>query len=150
MDHTPGIPNIILNDSWAAPALGSSVFLVSITLIVLLANPILGSKTVDPVNFIWMSGVSLPVTIAIAIHRIRYVREIFENGVTVQARVVETSHHKSNLRLKLRYTYLTQPEEKIVDQVITGKTKGFLTQKEVTLVIDQRNPGRILLRDAYL
>jgi hypothetical protein len=78
------------------------------------------------------------------------VREIFENGVTVQARVVETSHHKSNLRLKLRYTYLTQIEEKIVNQVITSKTKDFLTQKEVTLVIDQKNPGRILLRDAYL
>jgi hypothetical protein len=52
--------------------------------------------------------------------------------------------------MKLRYTYLSQIYEKKLEQVITGKTKKLLDQKQVYLVIDQINPNHILLWDAYM
>jgi hypothetical protein len=98
----------------------------------------------------WMTAVSCPCAIFISILRVRYVRKVFENGLKIQAQVLETSHFKSNLRMKLRYTYLSQIYEKKLEQVITGKTKKLLDQKQVYLVIDQINPNHILLWDAYM
>ncbi len=54
------------------------------------------------------------------------------------------------MRLKVRYVFHGETQEKKLEQVITGKTKFFLSEKEVILIVDQKNPKHILLRDAYL
>jgi hypothetical protein len=151
MNPKPSMGNILKNDNWAAPALAVMIVLMSMTTIVLVTNQIVGSlKTLDGSTFMWMTAVSCPCAIFISILRVRYVRKVFENGLKIQAQVLETSHFKSNLRMKLRYTYLSQIYEKKLEQVITGKTKKLLDQKQVYLVIDQINPNHILLWDAYM
>ena len=151
MNPKPSITNILKNDNWAAPALAALIVLISMTTIVLVTNQIVGSlKTVDGSTFMWMTAIFCPSAIFIAILRVRYVRKVFENGLKIQAQVLETSHFKSNLRMKLRYAYLGQVCEMKLEQVITGKTKELLHREEVYLVIDQTNPNHILLWDAYM
>jgi hypothetical protein len=150
MNGKPGIINIIQNDSWAAPVLGVFIMSLSMTTIVLLTDQMVGNlKAVNIPTFIWMTGISFFASIFTSIQRIRYVNKVFENGLMLKAQVIESSHYKSTLQMKLRYTYLTQTHEKKLKQVITGKTKKLIDQKEVTLVIDQNNPDHILLRDVY-
>lgn len=151
MNPKPSMGNILKNDNWAAPALAGLIVLLSMTTIVLVTNQIVGSlKTLDGSTFMWMTAAFCPCAIFISILRVRYVRKVFENGLKIQAQVLETSHFKSNLRMKLRYTYLSQIYEKKLEQVITGKTKKLFDQKQVYLVIDQTNPNHILLWDAYM
>lgn len=151
MNRKPSIRSIVQNDSWAATALGVFVMLLVMTSIVLTTNQFVGNlKTAKASDFIWMTGISCLVAIFTALFRIRYVRRVFENGLAVKAQVIESSHYKATLQMKLRYTYLAQVHEKQLKQIITGKTKSLLHQKEVTLVIDQKNPDRILIWDAYL
>jgi hypothetical protein len=152
MNQKPGILSIIQNDSWAAPVLGAFIMTISATTIVMAVNLVLGGeKPVTNITpFIWMTGVSFFASIITIILRIRYVTKVFENGTIVKALVLESRYFKANLKLRVRYAYLSETHEKKLEQVITGKTKKLMRQKEVTLVIDQKNPEHILLWDAYL
>lgn len=151
MDPQPSILRILQNDSWAAPPIGAFITSASITAIILLTNHFVEDvQIVNISTFFWMTGISFCASVVIAILRIRFVRQLFAHGIIVQAQVLESSHFRSNLRLKLRYTYLAHTYEKKVEQVITGKTKTLMQQKEVTIVVDQRNPDHILLQIGYL
>ena len=152
MKQTPGIFSVIQNDSWAAPVIGSFIFALTITSIVYLTKGILGSvpDNVNPVTFVWMTGILFPISIIVTFWRMQYVTAIFENGMEVTAQVIKSSIFRSAWTLKLQYTYLGQQFNVDLKQVITGKTKSMLNKKELVLIVDQKNKKNILLRDAYL
>lgn len=150
MDQKPSLINILQNDNWSAPAIGVFVALLIMTSIVLVTLQFTTiSEVPSATPFIIMTSISGFAGVLITLWRIRYINEIFENGYKVTAQVLSMSAYRSNMRLKLRYTYLSQIHEQKLDQVITERTKKLLQQKEVTLVIDQNNPKHILLWDVY-
>ena len=150
MDQKPSLINILQNDNWSAPAIGVFVALLIMTSIVLVTLQFTTiSEVPSATPFIIMTSISGFATVLITLWRIRYINEIFENGYKVTAQVLSMSAYRSNMRLKLRYTYLSQIHEQKLEQVITERTKKLLQQKEVTLVIDQNNPKHILLWDVY-
>lgn len=150
MDQKPSLINILQNDNWSAPAIGVFVALLIMTSIVLVTLQFTTiSEVPSATPFIIMTSISGFATVLITLWRIRYINEVFENGYKVTAQVLSMSAHRSNMRLKLRYTYLSQIHEQKLEQVITERTKKLLQQKEVTLVIDQNNPKHILLWDVY-
>ena len=150
MDQKPSLINILQNDNWSAPAIGVFVALLIMTSIVLVTLQFTTiSEVPSATPFIIMTSISGFATVLITLWRIRYINEVFENGYKVTAQVLSMSAYRSNMRLKLRYTYLSQIHEQKLDQVITERTKKLLQQKEVTLVIDQNNPKHILLWDVY-
>jgi hypothetical protein len=104
----------------------------------------------DPAAFAWMTGVAFIIAVIIVAWRLRYVAEVFENGVEVKAQITGVKINRGGMSLTLQYAYLGQPREVKIDQVITGKTKPLLSQKEVTLVIHQEKIKNILIREAYL
>lgn len=151
MNCKPRLIEIVLNDSWTAPGVGAFFMLLIMTLFVLSINQLPGDlQIVNASVFLWMTGISCMVAILTIIWRVKYVTEVFKNGVVIQAQVIDSSHHKSALHLRLGYTYLGQRHDKKLAQVITSKTKKLLHQTEIALVIDQFNPDHILIRDVYL
>ena len=150
MDPKPGILRILQSDSWAVSFLGGLIYTLVITIIVLATYPYLHEpKSINPPFFIGMTIVSFIAAIFVCIIRVRYVKQVFENGVTVKAQVIKSRAFRSNLHLTLRYTYLSQVFEKKVEQVITGKTRKLRDQTVVDLIIDPENPDRVLIRDVY-
>ncbi|MBK8421662.1 hypothetical protein [Candidatus Villigracilis saccharophilus] len=150
MDQKPSVSSILHNDNWTAPATGVFAALLIMTSIVALTLQFTTiSEVPSATPFIIMTSISGFAAVLITLWRIRYINEVFENGYKVTAQVLSMSAHRSNMRLKLRYTYLSQIHEQKLDQVITERTKKLLQQKEVTLVIDQNNPKHILLWDVY-
>ena len=150
MDKKPSFINILQNDNWSAPAIGVFVALLIMTSIVAVTLQFTTvSEVPSATPFIITTSISGFAAVLITLWRIRYINQVFENGYKVSAQVLSMSAHRSNMRLKLRYTYLSQIHEQKFDQVITERTKNLLQQKEVTLVIDQNNPKHILLWDVY-
>jgi len=149
-DLKPPVINILKNDSWAAPALGGFIFSLVVMMIVLLSNQFMEiSELANPTVFIMMTIVLGIYAIATSLIRIRYINALFEKGIVVQAQILKFRAIKATLRLTLSYTYLSQPYEKKVDQVITIKTKKLMQHTTLDLVIDPENPHRVLIRDAY-
>ncbi len=150
MIQQPSLFKIAQNDSWVTPTIGSFIFLVAITAIVQIVNWITGVELSDIKQYILITGVFFLIALIFIPLRVRYVRDIFENGVEVKAQVVSTKIYRANLKLTLLYGFQGQSVEKSIDQVITRQTKHYIHEKEVTLVLNQNHPNRILLRDAYL
>ncbi len=105
---------------------------------------------VNPVSFIWLTCAALVYSIIVAVWRVPYVTATFENGVEVTAQVLESSVFRTAWSLKLHYMQLGQHHEVKLKQLITEKTRHMLHKKELILIVDQRNPKNILLRDVYL
>jgi len=152
MNQKPGIFSILLNDSTAASTLGGLAFALSVTGITYLTKAILGRlpDNINPAVFLWLCGILLPVSVVVSLWRIRLVTDIFENGAEVTAQVLESKIFRTRWTLKLRYFHDGQYHEITHIQLIAGKSKYMLEDKQVNLVIDQRDPGRILMRDVYL
>lgn len=152
MERTPGIFSILQNDSTAASALGGFIFVLATTVITYLTKFFIGSlpEKVNPVYFLWMSGSFFLVAAIVAMWRIQQVSAIFENGSEVTAQVLESKVFRTRWTLKLRFFHSGKQQVTTIDQLITVKTKSMLDHKEVVLIIDQREPTKILLRDAYL
>jgi hypothetical protein len=132
MNHKPGILSILQNDSWAAPVLAAFIVSLTMTIIVLATNQFVGNlKSVNVATFIWMTGISFFASIFTSIQRVRYVTNVFENGLMIKAQVIKTSHFRTNLKMKLQYTYLSQTHEKTLEQVITFKTKNLSIKKKL-------------------
>lgn len=149
MLEKPRLINILRNDSWAATNIASVVFMAAITAIVQIVNWVTGTEISNVGDYLMITGVVVVVAAVFIPFRVRHVLGIFENGVEVRAAVLSKKAHKANLKLNLRYKFNGADCEKTLDQVITEHTKHFLEDQEVLLVVDQNNPGRILLRDAY-
>jgi hypothetical protein len=149
MLEKPRLINILRNDSWTTTTLGSAVFMAVITAIVQIVNWATGMELSDVGNYLTITGVTFAIAAVFVPIRIKYVLDVFENGVETKASVVSTKVHKANMKLTLKYNFNGVDSQKTLDQVITGHTKRFLEEKEVVLVIDQYNPNRILLRDVY-
>jgi len=152
MKQRPGIFSILFNDSTAAPLLGSLTFLSVVTGIVYLTKALPGwpVDNANPQTFLWMIGILLPITVLVSTWRFRQVTSFFENGTEVNAQVLESRIFRTRWTLKLRYRHANQTHEITHIQLITGKTKALIPNKELVLVIDPGNPKLILLRDAYL
>ena len=152
MDRAPGIVSILQNDSTAASTLGGFIFVLATTVITYLSKWFIGSlpDTMNPVYFLWMSGIFFLVAVLVSLWRIQQVSAIFENGSEVTAQVLESKVFRTRWTLKLRFFHTGQQQEINFDQLITKKTKSMLDHKEIVLIIDQREPTKILLRDAYL
>lgn len=149
MLEKPRLINILRNDSWAATNIASVVFMAAITAIVQIVNWVTGMELSNVDDYLMITGVTAAVAVVFIPLRVRHVMGVFENGMEVRATVVSKRIHKANLKLNLRYKVNGADWEKTLDQVITEHTKHFLEDQEVLLVVDQYNPGRILLRDAY-
>lgn len=149
MLEKPRLINILRNDSWAATNIASVVFMAAITAIVQIVNWVTGMELSNVDDYLMITGVTTAVAAVFIPLRVRHVMGVFENGMEVRATVVSKRIHKANLKLNLRYKVNGADWEKTLDQVITEHTKHFLEDQEVLLVVDQYNPGRILLRDAY-
>ncbi len=149
MLEKPRLINILRNDSWAATNLATAVFMAIITAIVQIVNLVTGMELSNVGDYLMITGVTIAVAAIFIPFRVRYVMGVFENGVEVRATVLSKKAHKANLKLNLRYKVNGTDWEKTFDQVITEHTKHFLEDQEITLVVDQYNPKRILLRDAY-
>lgn len=149
MLEKPRLINILRNDSWAATNIASVVFMAAITAIVQIVNWVTGMELSNVDDYLMITGVTTAVAAVFIPLRVRHVMGVFENGMEVRAMVVSKRIHKTNLKLNLRYKVNGADWEKTLDQVITEHTKHFLEDQEVLLVVDQYNPGRILLRDAY-
>lgn len=149
MLEKPRLINILRNDSWAATNIASVVFMAAITAIVQIVNWVTGMELSNVDDYLMITGVTAAVAVVFIPLRVRHVMGVFENGMEVRAMVVSKRIHKANLKLNLRYKVNGADWEKTLDQVITEHTKHFLEDQEVLLVVDQYNPGRILLRDAY-
>jgi len=151
MNRKPEILSILQNDSWAASALGAFITMLAMTIIVLAVSPFLkDDRLVNPPTFIGMTVIFCIAAMLVSVLRVRYVNKVFENGVIVKAQIIKSSAFRTNLRLVVRYAYLSQTHEKKVEQLITAKTKKLMRQTEVDLVIDPENPHHILIWDVYL
>ena len=149
MPEQPSLFNILRNDSWAATTIAAAVFMAIITMIVQIANWVTGTELSNVGNYLMITGVSFVVAAVFVPIRVKYVLDVFENGVETKASVVSTKVHKANMKLTLKYNFSGIDDQKTLDQVITEHTKHFLEEKEVVLVIHQYKPDRILLRDVY-
>ena len=151
MLEQPRLRDILTNDSQAATLLGVFVMALAMTLVMLLtewlAGPVEGAHLPA---FVALTVAAGAAWVGVSLYRVSYVRGVFAHGVSVLAQVVAARPFRANLRLKLRYVYQGQTHERQLDQVITGRTRALLDQAEVRLVIDQRDPRRVLLVDAYL
>lgn len=152
MIEKPDIFSIIKNDSTIASGIGSFIFALAITVILYLTKELMGTmpESFNPLHFIWLTLTTLAYTVIVTAWRIPRITAIFENGTEVTAQVLESSVFRTIWTIKLHYTHLGQPHDLTVKQLITEKTKHMLNNKELTLIIDQRNPKNILLRDVYL
>ena len=152
MIQKPKFVSILQNDSSTASSIGSFLFALAITSILYLTKNLTGivPENVNPLNFIWLTLAILIYSIIVIAWRVPHVMATFENGVEVTARVLKSSVFRTAWTLKLSYIYLDQHYEVKLKQLITEKTKRMLYQTELILIIDQRNPKNILLRDVYL
>lgn len=149
MLEQPRLIKILRNDSWAAPATGAFLAISLYTLIAQIVNWVAGMELSIISDYLMIAGVTCVISSLVVLYRTRYIRSIFENGIEVKASVVSKKVHRADLKLTLKYDFLGQPREKVLDQVITERTKHFLEEKEVVLVVDQYNPSRILLKGVY-
>ena len=152
MNQKPGIARILKNDSSTASSIGSFIFTLIITGIFYLTKALTGfvPANVNPASFIWLTCATFVYSIIIAAWRVTYVTATFKNGMEVTAQVLESSVFRTAWSLKLHYIKMGQNHEVKLKQLITEKTKHMLHKKELILIIDQRNPKNILLRDVYL
>ncbi len=150
MTHKPGILKIIQGDSLAASALGAFAFMLVVTIFSLFTNRIMNEDGLNSTTLAFATAAAFLLAIVVVFARVKYVTELFENGSEVKARITSCKTHKANMKLTLRYTYLSQEYEKKFDQVITMKTKRFINENEAVLVVDRERPERFILRDAYL
>lgn len=149
MLEQPRLINILRNDSWAVTTIGSAVFMAAITTIAYIANRLTGVEFSDVGDYLMITAVSFAIAAIFVPIRVKYVLNIFENGVETKASVVSIKVHKANMKMTLKYNLNGADTQTTVDQVITGRTKRFLEEKEVVLVVDPYNARRILIRDVY-
>jgi|GEM_PF-3431494 len=149
---TPGVFRIVQNDPWAAPSAAIFIFAIIITTIVILADTILGSlpENTKVSSFIWLTGLSFIYFVGVSLWRVWYVRDMFENGIQIEAVVTNQYVLKSAWTVNLEYNFSGQAYFIEYKQVITEKTKKLLNHSRLILVVHLQNPKRILLRDAYL
>lgn len=132
--------------------MGSFIFAIAITSILYVMKALTGivPANVNPVHFIWLTLAALIYSIIVIAVRLPYVTATFEHGVEVNAQILKSSVFRTAWTLHLRYIHLGQTHELKMKQLITEKTKHMLEKKELVLIIDQRNPNNILIRDVYL
>lgn len=152
MIQKPDVFSILKNDSATASSMGSFIFAIAITSILYVMKALTGivPANVNPVHFIWLTLAALIYSIIVIAVRLPYVTATFEHGVEVNAQILKSSVFRTAWTLHLRYIHLGQTHELKMKQLITEKTKHMLEKKELVLIIDQRNPNNILIRDVYL
>lgn len=149
MPKKPKLLKILRNDSWAAIFIGVLIGLSIITLLAHAANMFTGMELSNIGEYLLILGVVFVFALIVVPYRLKYVSDIFENGVEVKARVASKKVHRADLKLTLKYDFNGSNCEKVLDQLITSQTKHFLDESEVILIIDQYNPEHVLLRDVY-
>ncbi len=152
MIQKPDVFSILKNDSATASSMGSFIFAIAITGILYVMKALTGivPANVNPVHFIWLTLATLIYSIIVIAVRLPYVTATFEHGIEVNAQILKSSVFRTAWTLHLRYTHLGQTHDVKLKQLITEKTKYMLEQKELVLIVDQRNPKNILIRDVYL
>jgi hypothetical protein len=153
MTKKPETISIIQNDTWAAPSVGMFFSFLFMTGVVFLVDTLTHGTMrdeADPITFMWMTAASFVLAIAVIFWRIWYVTETFQNGVEVKAQIINVRSRRGGMTLRVKFTRLGQTQETEIDQAITSRAKKLLSQKEITLVINQAKPKNILIKEVYL
>ncbi|HMV97377.1 MAG TPA: hypothetical protein PKE35_04180 [Anaerolineales bacterium] len=152
MIQKPDVFSILKNDSATASSMGGLIFTIAVTGIIYVTKALTGivPANVNPLNFIWLTLAALIYSIIVIAVRVPYVTATFEHGVEVNAQILKSSVFRTAWTLHLRYIHLGQTHDVKLKQLITEKTKLMLEKKELALIVDQRNPKNILIRDVYL
>lgn len=135
----------LMGSIFAVIAAGSLMFLA-----VILA----ASEEPDLTFWLVMAITYVPILIiapaGIAAWRIWRVYDIFANSTEAPAVIERVSVLRSTIRIDYRYTYLGKQYRRGAYVVNIKKTRAIQPGTQITVLIDARNPNRVLIRDLYV
>lgn len=99
--------------------------------------------------FVMMTLAAFAIGFSLAVWRIRGITGVFARGVEVPGRVTKVWFTKDRGSVQYEYSYQGRDYTGANGIMKTGRTAMLVPGKELTLVLDTRDPGRALIRDLY-
>jgi hypothetical protein len=110
-------------------------------------DPIQGSEGAP--FFLYGSIVALLVAVPVVMWRVKSIQDVFAKGVEIPGEITNVSFYRDRGRVEYTYSYQGQAYSGGNAVMKTGRTKALTPGEEVTLIVDQHEPRRAVIRDLY-